>query len=81
MSWLKENWLWFLLAIVAAFVGYEVVMYLWNETGKQPSSCWFNSLKFWKADNQNTTGSVASGSNCGGRSEAASCVPASARTE
>ena len=24
MTWLKENWLWFLLAIVAAFVGYEV---------------------------------------------------------
>lgn len=80
MDWMKKNWIWILLLIPALFLGYEIVAFLWAAAARESSSCWFNKLKFWGADNNSTTGAAASGSNCGGAHEAASCVPASART-
>ncbi len=80
MDWFKKNWLWILLAIPAAFLGYEIVSYLWTEASKQSAACWFNRLKFWNRGCGGQTGPAASGSNPGARNCAASCVPASART-
>jgi hypothetical protein len=80
MRWLRSNWIWILLLIPAAFVGFEVIVFLWNETDKQGSWTWFNKLKFWNAGAGGATGAQASGENCGGRNCGSSCVPASART-
>ena len=80
MDWLKKNWLWVLLAIPALFLGYEIVAFLWAAASRECSSTWFNKLKTWGRDTGSTTGAAAAGSNCGGKDEAASCVPASART-
>jgi len=79
MRWLKSNWIWIVLAIPAAVIGYELVCYLWGEASKQGASCWFNRLKFWNRGCGGQTGPAASGSNECGRQCAASCVPASAR--
>lgn len=80
MDWLKKNWLWIVLLIPALFLGYEIVSFLWAAAARESSSCWFNKLKFWADHECKTTGPAAAGSNCGGANEAASCVPASART-
>lgn len=80
MDWMKKNWLWIVLLIPALFLGYEIVAFLWASAARESSSTWLNKLKFWGADNNSTTGPAAAGSNCGGQNEAASCVPASART-
>ena len=80
MKWLAKNWLWILLAIPAAVLGYEIVIFLWNAAAKQGASCWFNKVKFWNAGDAGATGAQASGSNSCGRNCASSCVPASART-
>jgi len=80
MSWFKTNWIWILLSIPAAILGYEIVMFLWGAASKQGATCWFNKLQFWNAGAAGTTGAQASGANCGGKNCAASCVPASART-
>lgn len=80
MSWLKKNFLWIVLLIPALFFGHEIVIFLWNEAGKQGAASWFNKLKFWNAGAGGTTGPQASGVNSCGKNCAASCVPASART-
>jgi hypothetical protein len=80
MKWFEKNWIWILLAIPAAFIGWEIVAFLYATASRQPASCWFNKLKFWNSGSGETTGPSQTGSNCGGRAEAASCVPASART-
>lgn len=79
MEWVKKN-LWILLVIPAAFLGYEIVIFLWNEASKQSATCWFNKLQFWKTGIGGATGAQASGANSCGKNCAASCVPASART-
>ncbi len=80
MDWLKKNWIWILLLIPAVFLGWEIVSYLYAAASRESSQHWFNKLKFWNDSATASTGPAASGSNTGGRSEAASCVPASART-
>jgi hypothetical protein len=80
MDFWKKNWIWLLLAIPAAFLGYEIVTYLWAAASRESPTCWFNKLKFWNQGTAGATGPVASGSNCSAHNEAASCVPASART-
>lgn len=80
MDFFKKNWIWILLAIPAAFIGWEIVSFLYASASRQGATCWFNKLKFWKDGTGCTTGPTQSGSNCGGHNEAASCIPASART-
>lgn len=81
MDWLKKNWLWVLLLIPALFLGMEIVSFLYASASRQGAACWFNKLKFWNAGTGGAHGAAASGSNTCGRSEAASCVPASARVD
>jgi len=78
MNWLAKNWLWFLLALIGVYVGYDLVSSLWVDASGQPATSWFNSLQFWKKGKGNTTGPPASGSG-GARNEGAACIPASAR--
>src|SRR5216684_9073004 len=80
MEFFKKNWIWILLAIPAVFIGWEIITFLYATASRQGANCWFNKMKFWNQGTASTTGPAASGSNCGGRNCAASCIPASAKT-
>ena len=79
VDWLKKNWVWIPLLLLAIVVGHEIVTFLWSGASSESALSWFNKLKFWNRGAGTTTGPTASGSNCTARNEAASCVPASAR--
>jgi hypothetical protein len=49
MDWMKKNWIWVLLSIPAAILGYEIFSFLYANASKTSPTCWFNKLKFWNA--------------------------------